>query len=535
MEHDSSNLDLIGAFRVIRQRAPVIALCCILAAAAAFVLSKRQQRQYTAAAQIMFRNSQLDQQAAGLQVVSQVNLQPQTDTNLTLAKLPRIATETAAALGHGLTGRQLTNAVSVTQIGDTQLARISATWPDPTIASEIANEYARRVIADSQQSDANYYSNALQALDLQYNALTPAQQQGVEGADLKDRTTSLQILSQLQSGEVQLEQVATPPSGASSPRVRRNTILGAGVGLVIGLALAFLLQRLDRRLREPSDLERVYGVPLLGVIPESAALRRAPKSSSTLAPSEPEIFGLLRAHIRYFNVDRELRVIVVVSAAPGDGKTTVASNLAMAAATVGSHVLFIEADLRRPIAAKVFGTDAEPGLSEVLLGEETLESVMKRVNFAYRNGESIGLDVLVAGGVLPPNPPQVIESNAMFALLDGARRDYDFVVIDTPPLVLLPDAFPLLRQADGVLIVSRLGHNRRDVASRLRETLDSVDAPVVGVVANGYRPPRGTSAYGYGASYRYNYSHYANGASLNVAGEETENGTANREATRRQG
>jgi capsular exopolysaccharide synthesis family protein len=483
----------------------------------------------------LFRDAQLDQQAAGLQVVNQSNPQPQTDTNLKLATLPRVAAETAAAVGHGLTKADVSRAISATQVSDTDLARVSATWTSPTLATRIANVYAQHVIADRQRSDARYYASALEAVDLQFKALTPAQQGGVEGADLKDRANSLQILSQLQSGEVQLEQAASAPTGPSSPRVMRNTLLGALLGLLIGVAAAFLLQRLDRRLREPSDLEDVYAVPLLGVVPESPALRQDQEShehTGELLPSnEAEIFGLLRAHVRYFNVDRDLRIVVVVSAAPGDGKSTVARHLAIATATVGSRVLFLEADLRRPMAAKYFGIEHEPGVSEVLVGQESLQSAAQRVEFATRNEIKISLDVLVAGGLLPPNPPQVIESQAMSSLLAEAKSSYDLIVIDTPPLVLLPDAFPLLQQADGVLIVSRLGENRRDVAARLRETLASVDAPVIGVIANGYKRPRGASAYGYGYSYQYDYSRYE-GAGRDLAATHTTNGAAPETAAR---
>jgi capsular exopolysaccharide synthesis family protein len=516
MQHDStagpgeSSLDLIGTLRVLRQRAPLIVMCVLLAGAAAFALSKAQRKQYTAAAQVLFRNAQLDQQAAGLQVVNPTNPQPQTDTNLKLATLPRVAAETATALGHGLTQKQVSNAISVSQESDTDLARVSATWTSPTFAAQMANTYAQKVIADRQRADARYYSNALEAVNLEFKALTPAQQKGVEGGDLKDRASSLQILNQLQSGEVQLEQAASLPAGPSSPKTLRNTVLGAFVGLLLGLGLAFVLHRTDRRLREPSDLEAIYRAPLLAVVPESSALRQAQTGDGSmrqLPPAEAEIFGLLRAHIRYFNVDRQMKLMVIVSAAPGDGKTTVARNLAIAAATVGSRVLYVEADLRRPVAARRFGIASAPGLSEVLLGEDTLTNVVQNVEFAPRKGANHGVDVLVAGGVLPPNPPQVMESHAMETLLDATRCDYDLVVIDTPPLVLLPDAFPLIRRADGVVIVSRLGHNRSDVASRLRETLASVDAPVVGVVANGYKRARGASSYGY--AYTYDYREYS--------------------------
>ncbi|MGN6869079.1 MAG: polysaccharide biosynthesis tyrosine autokinase [Solirubrobacteraceae bacterium] len=530
----AGDLDLIGTLRVLRRRAPLIALCVVLTAAAAFALSKAQHKQYTATAQILFRNAELDQQAAGLQVVNQSNPQSQTDTNLKLATLPRVAAETAAALDHGLTQKQVSAAITVIQESDTDLAKVSATWTSPARAAQIANTYARYVIQDRQRADANYFASALGAVNLQFEALAPAQRSGVEGADLKDRANSLQILSQLQSDEVALEQAATAPSAPSSPKVLRNTVLGAVLGLLLGLAVAFLLQRLDRRLREPTDLEEVYGVPLLGVVPESTALRQAQGATdhgSELPPNEAEIFGLLRAHIRYFNVDRDLRTVVIVSAAPGDGKSTVARWLAIATATIGSRVLFLEADLRRPMAAKYFGIQREPGVAEVLVGQESLATAVQRVAFASRKETTISLDVLVAGGLLPPNPPQVIESQAMTSLLAEARENYDLVVIDTPPLVLLPDAFPLLRQADGVLIVSRLGENRRDVAVRLRETLAGVDAPVVGVIANGYKRPRG-SLYTYGYSYQYDYTQYNGTPAVDVAAQPVANGASPEKAAR---
>ena len=222
----------------------------------------------------------------------------------------------------------------------------------------MANTYAQNVIADRQRADANYYSNALQAVNLEFKALTPAQQSGVEGADLKDRANSLQILSQLQSGEVQLEQAGLRADRAR-PR-RRSPATPSSVrcvGLLLGLALAFLLHRTGPT---SSGARATSSVSM--ACPSSPSCRRARRSGKRgtgngsmrqLPPAEAEIFGLLRAHIRYFNVDRQMKLIVVVSAAPGDGKTTVARNLAMAAATVGSRVLYVEADLRRPVAAQV--------------------------------------------------------------------------------------------------------------------------------------------------------------------------------------
>lgn len=519
MQTDSRKADLANGLRIARRRGPLVLLCCILTAVAAFAFSTMQRNEYTANAQVLFRNAQLDQQAAGLPVINNANPQAQTDTNIKLATLPLVAANTATAVGHGFTRSAVASAVNVSQVGDTDLVSVSATSSSPTLAARLANAYAHQVVATSSSQNANYYATALRAANLQYQALTPAQQHGLQGADLKDRLSSLQILSQLQSSDVRVQQPAIPPTAPSSPKVARNTVLGGILGLLLGLGIAFLLHRLDRRIREPHDLEEVYGVPVVGVVPESPALKLPQKNEKTrvaaLPHNEAEIFGLLRAHIRYFNVDRELRVIVVVSAAPGDGKTTVARNLAIVTASVGSRVLLVEADLRRPTLARSLGTDQEPGLSEVLLGEQPLELAIQRVDLYDDLHTSHRLDLLVAGRLLPPNPPQVIESRAMQSVLLTAKHSYDLVIVDTPPLALLSDAFPLVSRADGVLVVSRLGHNRRDVASRLRDALNSANAPVIGVVANGLKRSKGSLD---GYTYGYDYTAYsANGAEFSRA------------------
>ncbi len=496
--------DLGHMLQVARRRGLLVLLCFVLAAVAAFAASKHQRKLYTASASVLFRNQQLDQQAAGLAAAAVANPQAQTDTNLKLASLPSIAAATAAAVGHDQTAASVSAAVTVSEQSDTSLASVEATASSPSLAATLANTYAGQAIAYRQRSDGAYYASALRAVNLQYDALTPSERRGVEGTDLQDRISSLKILSELQGQEVQLAQVASPPSSPSSPKTVRNTVLGALLGFILGLALAYGAELLDRRLREPGDIEAAYGVPLLGVVPRSNALQAEGEGRNRavkLPAEEAEIFSLLRAHVRYFNIDHELRVVVVVSAAAGDGKTTIARNLALATASTGARVLFLEADLRRPSAAKHFGVGGSLGTVDVLTGQADLKDAVRTVAFTDRGDQQVTVDVLLAGSALPPNPVQALESQAMVTLLAQAKSTYDFVIVDTPPLGLVSDAFPVLRIADGVLIVSRLGRNRRDVAMRLRETLASANASVIGVVANGYRRRDG-------ASYGYEYSAY---------------------------
>jgi capsular exopolysaccharide synthesis family protein len=507
MDTEQTNLSLEQVAGVLRRRAPWILLCFALVAVAAYGFSKHQTKQYTATASLVFSNNQLGQAVAGLAVASSTSQQAQENTNLKLVKLGDMAAKTAALLGQGLTKQKVSAHLSVSGEGESNVVNVSATATSPALAAAIANTYTNQFVTEQQSSNHAYYASALALVNKQLAGLSPQQRAGTAGLALEDRAQSLGTLAELRNGNVQVAQAASAPTSASSPRVSRNTFLGGVVGLLLGLIVAFLLERFDRRIREPKDLEAIYRLPLLGVVPESAALSRSARgeknTKEALPSSEAEAFHLIRAHLRYFNVDRELRTLLVASAAPGDGKTTVARHLAGAAARMGARVLLIEADLRRPTLAAQLDISSGPGLADLLIGMVSLNDAIQSIDFdqpAGRGSRGRMLDALVAGAALPPNPGELIESHAMESLLEQVKSTYDLVVIDTPPLTAVSDAFPLLRKVDGVIIVGRVGRNRRDVAERLHETLTGAGAPLLGVVANGFKSGR-LGSYGYAYDY----------------------------------
>ena len=510
MDSETTNLSIEQALIVLRRRAPWILLCVVLVAAAAYGFSKHQTKKYTATASLVFNNNQLNLQAAGLQAVSNGGSQvPQQQTNVKLVQLGDMAEKTAIRLGQGLTRDKVSGDLSVSPQGESNVVNVSATATSPVLAAGIANTYTAVFVKEQQNSNHAYYASALRLVEKQLKALTPKQKASTSGLALQDRAQSLGVLAELRNGNVEVAQAATVPTSPSSPKTSRNTILGVLLGLLLGLGVAFLLERLDRRIREPKDLEAVYGLPLLGVVPESSALSRSAKSKKSagaaLPAGEAEAFHLIRAHLRYFNVDRELRTLLIASAAPGDGKTTVARHLASAAARMGSRVLLLEADLRRPTIALQLDISSGPGVADVLIDAVSLSEATQSVDLDLPRVDGAGarsFDVLVAGSSLPPNPGELIESHAMETLLERAKSTYDLIVIDTPPLTAVSDAFPLLRKVDGVIIVGRVGRNRRDVAQRLHETLTGAGAPLLGVVANGLKSGR-RGGYGYGYSYDY--------------------------------
>ncbi len=506
-ERTSGGLERI--LSVLRRRMQWIVLCCVLVATAAYGFSEHQTKKYTATASLVFSNNQLSQQVAGLQAVDSTNPQAQQNTNVRLVQLGDMAAKTATLLRHGLTKEAVIANLSVSAEGESNIVDLAATAGTPTLAAEIANTYTKQFVSEQQNSNHAYYASALALVNKQLASLSPKERAGTAGLALQDRAQSLGVLAELRNGNVEIAQAAAVPTSPSSPKVSRNAVLGAVLGLLLGLGVAFLLERLDRRIREPKDLEAIYGLPLLGVVPESAALSgsaNSPKDGKRALPaSEAEAFQLIRAHLRYFNVDRQLHTLLVASAAPGDGKTTIGRHLAAAAARMGSRVLLLEADLRRPTLAQQLEIQPGPGLSDVLIGAASLREATQAIDLVHSSVGASGprtLDVLVAGAVLPPNPGELIESHAMEALLEQVKRTYDLVVIDTPPLTAVSDAFPLLSRVDGVLIVGRVGRNRRDIAERLHETLTGAGAPLLGVVANGFKAAR-FGSYGYTYSYDY--------------------------------
>jgi capsular exopolysaccharide synthesis family protein len=477
----------------------------VAAAGVSYGLSKQQTKKYTATASLVFNNNQTNQQAAGLQAVTINNQVAQQNTNVKLVELGNMAAKTAAKLGTGLTEGKVRENVSVSAQGESNIVDVSATADSPALAAGIANTYTTIFVNEQQNANHAYYASALALVNKQLTTLPAKERVSPAGIALASRAQSLGVLAELRSGNVQVAQAATVPTSPSSPKVARNTVLGAVLGLLVGLGLALLLERLDRRIREPKDLESIYGLPLLGVVPESAALsrssRRGGDSQGILPSGEAEAFHLIRAHLRYFNVDRDLRTLLVASAAPGDGKTTVARHLAAAAGTLGSRVLLVECDLRRPTVAQQLDLPTGPGLSDVLIGAVAMSEAVQSIDLDAPSdvvAKRRILNVLVAGATLPPNPAELIESHAMEAVLQQAKATYDLVVIDTPPLTAVSDAFPLLRKVDGVIIVGRVGRNRRDIAERLHETLTGAGAPLLGVVANGVKGSgQGSYAYAY--------------------------------------
>jgi capsular exopolysaccharide synthesis family protein len=284
---------------------------------------------------------------------------------------------------------------------------------------------------------------------------------------------------------------AATTAGRVGVGVRQKLMIGLLVGLFLGILAAFLLEYLDQTIKTAGDVERVLDVPVLGLIPfgphpgsaragNGARRRSAIPLVSLASPEDPtaEAYRALRTNVTFVNAEeRALQLLSVTSPGPGEGKSTTAANLAITLAQQGTHVLLVDADLRRPVVHRAFNLVQEPGLTDILVGSTTLRE-------AARPNVVTNLDVLPAGA-LPPNPSELLGSAAMHRLLEQLRVEYDMVVFDSPPALAVTDSTVLGASTDGVIVVVRSGETEEAAAQQTMEQLRRVHARVAGAVLNG--------------------------------------------------
>lgn len=292
------------------------------------------------------------------------------------------------------------------------------------------------------------------------------------------------------------------PTAPISPNVKLALGIGALGGLVLGLGYALIRNHLDRRLRSPESVERLFGVPVLGTLPvdrrlngKSTVLEDGPAGSGRQGKGShaiTEALRELRTNLQYVDVDNPPRVIVVTSSVPSEGKSTVTANLAVTMAAAGENIVVVDGDLRRPTVVDVFNLIPGVGVTDVLSGNAELAEVLQRWS-AMPNLQVLG------SGRIPPNPSELLGSLAMKKLLQTLSQDA-IVLIDAPPLLPVTDAAVLTRISDGAIVVVRSGKTTEDELGKALGNLERVNGHVLGTILN-YLPTSGADSYGYYSSY----------------------------------
>jgi receptor protein-tyrosine kinase len=281
-----------------------------------------------------------------------------------------------------------------------------------------------------------------------------------------------------------------------SPKPALNLALAALLGLLIGYGVAVLRELLDNTISSNDDVEKTIATPVLATIGYDRDVPRHPLLTDAGSHSpRSEAFRLLRTNLQFLNLDTRPKSLVITSAVPGEGKTSTATNLAIALAQTGQRVLLVDGDLRRPKIAATLGLERSVGLTTVLVGRSDLhESIQKHA------GSGI---YFLASGPIPPNPTEVLQSKAAQALFDRLSEMFDMLIVDAPPLLPVSDAAIIARDVDGAILVVRHGKTTKEQLRQAVDRLGQVDANLFGVTVN-MTPKRGGDYYGY--SYAYGYA-----------------------------
>lgn len=286
---------------------------------------------------------------------------------------------------------------------------------------------------------------------------------------------------------------ASAPSAPSAPNAALYLAVGAIGGLLCGVGLAFLRSTLDTKVRGEADLRRITDVPVLGGIAYDGDASRKPLLTQTL-PQSPraESFRQIRTNLQFAHVSHESKAVLVTSSLPGEGKTTTATNLAIALAQSGKTVALVDADLRRPRVDDYLGLERNAGLTTALIGAAELDDLMQPW------GEN-NLYVLTSGRI-PPNPSELLGSEAMKNLILQLEQSFDAVIIDAPPLLPVTDSAVLAQRVGGVVMVVGSSKVKQADLERSLESLRMVQADLLGLVMN-LLPAKGADAYSYSYSY----------------------------------
>jgi capsular exopolysaccharide synthesis family protein len=504
-----TGIDLSGLIGILRRRWLVLVVCTLMGVVVGYLLASSQTPVYEATSKIYFANDALQSELSGVpSQVSQaeVNLPGSViQTDLALVHARPVAEEVGRELRTGQTADQLLNDVRAQQDGLSFIVDVIAREHKPAPAALLANTWAQVFIRYQRQRDVQNIHNAVGLVEAQLadnKHLSRFQRR-----QLSDRLQRLQALSATQAPSATITENAVSPGSPVSPRKGLSAVIGLFLGLLVGVVMALLRQHLDRRMSDVDEIEAAFDLPILGTVPSTRAFRKAERHDPDApSPPETEAFRILRANMRYFNAGRDIRSVLITSASVGEGKTTTARYLAIAAAEAGINTLLLEADLRNPQMATIFGVPEEPGLDAVLEGTAEPREVVHHVPIARReNGQGAHTLDLIVGGEARTNGIGLLESERMRRLIYQLEQRYGLVVIDSAPIGEVSDAIPLLNRVSGLIIVSSLHLSTRDSAYQLREQLDNLKPPVLGVVAN--RLTVDSKRY---YAYRY-YYHRSNG------------------------
>jgi capsular exopolysaccharide synthesis family protein len=517
---------------VLKRRWPVIVITMLISMGIVAAIDLTSTPVYQASAQLLLQSKQSE---SIFQPSAQV-VDPTRAVQNELKIINSLAIRDAVKAAND--GEAIT--ISAASGGEDDIIILSATDTDPVVAAEKVNLYAETyqaerlnaIVADLAQSkevlsqqindyqkqiddlnaplaalddrlaklqvDSPEYVTAVQERERLNNRIsTEREELQTQLNDYQQRLQILQLSERLTTtGGVQILNPATVPSSPVSPKLIRDLIQAALIGLFLGIGLAFLLDQLDDSVRAPSDVERISkGLPTLGLVPtdDDWKNRDEPRLTTVTSPMSvtAEAYRGIRTSLQYLALNRQMSVIQLTSANSGEGKTSTVANLAVAFADAGMSVVVIGCDLRRPRIHQFFGVDGSIGLTSVLVGSATLNEAVQQAP----NQPNIRV---LPSGPRPPNPSELLSLDRTAQVIDALRPSHQIILLDCPPVLPVTDSLVLSRLADAALVIATAGKTSKRELKQCFERLHQVDSPIVGTILNGV-----SGEGSYGSLYEY--------------------------------
>ncbi len=484
---------------VLRRRKWIVLAAIVVSIAAAATLTSLQTPIYAASSEVLVQPRGQD----GLFEDQVLNLNARAiDTEIQVIEGEQVRQRVQANLGLD----SAPPAADAAAVGQTDVIRITVRDANASNAASLANAYTLAYIEVRREQAVNELlaasaevQTAMDDLQAQIDAIPDddPRRSALVGQLANFQTTldQLRVDAALRTGGAAIIRSAEVPSSPAEPTPARTVGLAAVVGLLIGLGAAFLVDYLDDKVRNEDELERIVDSPVLAVVPVDPPTDSRPLSISSPDHSSVEAYRGLRTNLQFLGLDRPLHIIQLTSSFASEGKTTTSTNLAVVLAQAGHRVALVDADLRRPTVHEVMRVPQSPGFTDLLLGAES-DKVVQRVRVNSETSLSV-----YPSGEPPSNPSEMLSGQRTRQLLSEMGGHYDYVIVDSAPVLPVSDSVALATAVDGVLVVAQAGRITADEAIETMERLRRVNAPVLGLVLNqAKRSTRDAYAYGgYGA------------------------------------
>jgi non-specific protein-tyrosine kinase len=476
----------------------VVAICLIVPLAAAIAVGSTRHEVYQGNAQVVLSRGSLANALTGLPDPAGTTREFQriVATQAQIARSESLAQAVVEAVPEaGIDYKTLLGRLTVATARDANIVQFHVSGSDPTIAARLAAEYARQFVVFRRGLDGTAIREALTSLETQLKPLrADPVRNAAQIASLQDQQQNLQTLLTLQTANVVA--IPTPTSSdAVGTSLERRLIFALLLGVLLAMVLTVVYENFDTRMGSPDELEAALGAPILGFVqgPESAGPHHVAMIEDRDTP-EVEAFWALRANVDLALISHDVRKLMISSAVEQEGKSTTAANLAVAMARAGRDVILVDLDLRRPTLPQKFERSRGTGVTDVVLGDASLDEVLVDVDVATGRMSAPpayeGSLRLLRSGPIPLDPGELLRSPRIGRMLGDCAERADLVLIDTPPILQTGDAVSLGAQADALLIVARLPQLRLPALDALARSLRTSPAPVLGVVVTGVADPR---------------------------------------------